>query len=51
MESKNWAISESVAVKPGVTDPDTGRDIGGWQGRIGAILDEAEILTIQWDSL
>src|SRR3989441_7791312 len=51
MESRNWAIGESVVVKPGVTDPDTGRDIGGWQGRISAILDEAEILTIQWDSL
>ena len=51
MESRNWTIGESVVVKPGVTDPDTGRDIGGWQGRIGAILDEAEILTIRWDSL
>jgi Calcium binding len=51
MESRNWAIGESVVVKPGVTDPDTGHDIGGWQGRISAILDEAEIVTIQWDSL
>src|SRR6266567_4672534 len=51
MESRNWTIGESVVVKPGVTDPDTGRDIGGWQGRISAILDEAEILTIRWDSL
>lgn len=51
MKSRSWAIGESVVVKPGVTDPDTGRDIGGWQGRISAILDEAEILTIQWDSL
>ncbi len=51
MESRNWAIGESVVVKPGVTDPDTGRDIGGWQARISAILDEAEILTLQWDSL
>ena len=51
MESRNWAIGESVVVKPGVTDPDTGRDIGGWQGRICAIIDEAEILTIRWDSL
>ena len=51
MKSRNWAIGESVVVKPGVTDPDTGRDIGRWQGRISAILDEADILTIQWDSL
>src|SRR6266702_1028252 len=51
MKSRNSTIGESVEVKPDVTDPDTGRDIGGWQGRIGAILDEGEILTIQWDSL
>src|SRR5258708_39911770 len=51
MKSSNWTLGESVVVKPGVTDPDTGRDLGGWQGRISAILDEAEILTIQWDSL
>ena len=51
MASRNWTIGESVVVKPDVTDPDTGRDIGGWQGRISVILDEAEILTIRWDSL
>ena len=51
MKSSNWAIGESVVVKPDVTDPDTGSAIGGWQGRISAILDEAEILTIRWDSL
>ena len=51
MQSRNWTIGESVVVKPGVADPDTGRDIGGWQARISAILDEAEILTLQWDSL
>jgi len=51
MKSRNWAIGESIVVKPGVTDPDTGRDLGGWQGRISAILDEGEIVTIQWDSL
>jgi hypothetical protein len=51
MKSRNWAIGESVVVNPGVTDPDTGRDIGGWQGRISAIFDEEEILTIRWDSL
>jgi hypothetical protein len=51
MKRRNWAIGESVVVKPGVTDPDTGRDIGGWQGRISAMLDGAEIVTIRWDSL
>ena len=51
MKSRHWAIGESVVVKTGVTDPDTGRDIGGWQGRISAIFDAEEILTMQWDSL
>jgi hypothetical protein len=51
MKSRHWTIGESIVVKPGVTDPDTGHDIGRWQGRISAILDEAEILTIRWDSL
>jgi hypothetical protein len=51
MKSRHWNIGESVVVKPGVTDPDTGRAIGGWQGRISVILDGAEILTIRWDSL
>ena len=37
-------------VKPDVTDPDTGRNIGGWQGRISAIFDEMGTLAIQWDS-
>lgn len=50
MEKRNWARGESVAVKPDVTDPDTGRNIGGWQGRISAIFDEMGTLAIQWDS-
>jgi hypothetical protein len=50
MESRNWTRGESVVVKPDVTDPDTGRNIGGWQGRISAIFDEMGTLTIQWDS-
>src|SRR2546425_385381 len=50
MESRNWTKGESVVVKPGVTDPDTGHNIGGWQGRISAIFDEMGTLTIQWDS-
>jgi Calcium binding len=51
MKSSSWAIGGSIAVKPGVTDPDTGRDLGGWQGRISAIPNEGEVLTIRWDSL
>ncbi|GER86512.1 hypothetical protein KDW_06740 [Dictyobacter vulcani] len=38
-------------MKSGVADPDTGNDIGGWQGRISAIFEEEETLTIQWDSV
>src|SRR5260370_198506 len=51
MKSSNWTIGESVVVKPGVTDPDTYRDSGGWQVCISAIIDEEDIRTIQWDSL
>jgi hypothetical protein len=51
MKTRNWAIGESIVVKPGVTDLDMGRDLGGWQGRISAIFDEEEIVTVQWDSL
>jgi hypothetical protein len=29
MKSRNWTIGESVVVKPGVADPDTGGGIGG----------------------
>jgi hypothetical protein len=51
MENRNWAIGDSAVVKPGVTDPDTGNDISGWQGHIGAIYDKEMTVEIQWDSL
>lgn len=53
MESKKWTIGDSVVVKPGVTDPDMGGDIGGWQGRITAIYEDQDPVTvgIEWDSL
>ncbi len=51
MESNNWIIGNSVVVKSGVADPDTGNDIGGWQGRISATFEEEETLTIEWDSV
>jgi Calcium binding len=51
MENRNLAIGHSVVVKPGVTDPDTGNDISGWQGRIHAFYDDEETLAILWDSL
>ncbi|MGH9769776.1 MAG: calcium-binding protein [Blastocatellia bacterium] len=46
-------VGDSVVVKPGVKDPDTGGDIGGWQGRIfdpGEDNDET-VVGIAWDSI
>ncbi len=52
MDSRDLVIGESVVVRPGITDPDTGDDISGWQGRISAIEnDGSRILAIDWDSL
>ncbi len=31
------AVGDCIAVRPGVKDPDYGRDIGGWQGRVTEI--------------
>lgn len=47
-------IGDSVAVKSGVKDPDTGSDIGGWQGRVidfDVSDDEAILVGLEWDSL
>ena len=47
-------IGDSVLVKPGISDPDFGIDIGGWQGRICEIEapegGDAQVC-IEWDSL
>jgi hypothetical protein len=53
MESKKWTIGDSIVVKPGVTDPDMGGDISGWQGRITAIYEDENPMTVgmKWDSL
>jgi hypothetical protein len=51
MEKQAWTIGESVVVKPGVSDPDTGRDIGGWQGRISDLFEEEGTVMIHWDRL
>lgn len=40
MEKQQWTVGENVVAKPGISDPDTGRDIGGWQGRISEIFEE-----------
>jgi hypothetical protein len=50
----NLKIGDCIVVKPGVTDPDYGIDISGWQGRITEIESyQPGKLTImfQWDSL
>ncbi|RWX48950.1 Calcium binding [Candidatus Electrothrix communis] len=46
----NFQLNDSVVVKSGVKDPDTGMDLGGWQGRI-AKIEEDNLLCIDWDSL
>ena len=45
-----FKIGDSVAVKSGVTDPDFGFDISGWQGRIQEV-DSTGTVFIRWDSL
>jgi hypothetical protein len=48
----NFQINDSVVVKAGIKDPDTGIDMGGWQGRITKIDEEENnLLRIDWDSL
>ncbi len=47
-------VGDSAVVKTGVTDPDFGTDLGGWQGRITEIhhsKQEGELVTIRWDSV
>lgn len=49
-----FEVGESVAVKPGLHDPDFGDDMSGWQGRVIEIEEhppEPPIVTVQWDSL
>ena len=46
----NFQINDSVVVKAGVKDPDTGMDLGGYQGRV-AKIEEDNLLCIDWDSL
>ncbi|MCI0487236.1 MAG: calcium-binding protein [Blastocatellia bacterium] len=43
---------DSVLVKSGTVDPDSGTDIGGWQGRIRTIEEQDEVLVcVEWDSV
>lgn len=56
MKNKNipFSISDSVIVKKGIKDPDSGVKMGGWQGRVINIQDtnpKEILLVIAWDSL
>ena len=51
MESNTWASGDCLVVKPGITDPATGIALSGWQGRLIALEDEQNRLSIEWDSL
>jgi hypothetical protein len=51
MESHQWTIGKSVMVKPGLTERATGGTLSGWQGRVIALAEKENTLTIQWDSL
>ena len=35
--TSTYRVGDCVRVKAGVKDPDWGKDIGGWQGRISGI--------------
>jgi hypothetical protein len=52
---ENFSIGESVVVNPGVVDPDSGFDMGGWQGRVTenhhADKQGNPLVTIAWDSI
>ncbi len=49
----DWSLGASVMVKLGVKDPDTGDDIGGWQGRISDVGEDdgQRTVCLAWDSL
>ena len=51
-EKLPFKVGESVIVKPGVTDPDFGDDLGGHVGRVIEMIPaNPPLITIQWDSL
>jgi hypothetical protein len=52
MDDKPFLVGDSVMVKSGVTDPDTGGNLSGWQGRVAAIYtDTTTQVEIHWDSI
>jgi hypothetical protein len=47
-------VGDSVVARPGITDPDLGVAIGGWQGRISEIEageGDTVLVCVEWDSL
>lgn len=53
LDEAEFDLGAAVVVKAGTKDPDTGYDLGGWQGRITDIIeedDEEPLATIEWDS-
>jgi tetratricopeptide (TPR) repeat protein len=54
IERSGFRIGDAVKVKEGITDPDFGTNMSGWQGRISEIDVETEtgqpLLLIEWDS-
>lgn len=53
MGNDHIETGDSVVIKQNVEDPDTGADIGGWQGRVTEIgeWEGTQIVTIHWDSV
>jgi len=51
MENNNWALGDSLMVKPGITEKITGENLSGWQGRCVALSENGDTLTIQLDSI
>lgn len=42
---------DSVRVKDGVEDPDSGICIAGWQGRATEVDNDDKLITVEWDSV
>lgn len=53
MSNIDFEVGDSVSVREGVTDPESGLDMSGWQGRVVEIREGNEgrpLICIAWDS-
>ena len=53
-KSSDLKVGDSVVVKAGITDPDLGTDLGGWQGRISGMAADKRgevLVSVRWDSI